>query len=229
METNRETSGPRRPSFHEDRDDEFATHYYGNERDLRKRDRAARENRERRNERVQAKLSSDRAFEQARVKRARDSRIGREPYEPEREYHRAYEDSQYPSSSDRRNWKQLYNDFTDDFSNLFRKESQLIRTELGEKAELIKQGAYSITTGTIVAFVGVQCLAATAVIALGQVMQWWLAALVVGVGLLLVGWIMMSIAKRKLSGDSLTPYRSIESFDHMGHMLKEKKDEFTRH
>lgn len=188
------------------RDDEFATHYYGNERDLREKDRIAREERA-----------------------SRNSDIGREPYEPERKYHRFEEDSQYVGESGRRKWRQLYNDFFNDFSVLFKKESALIRTELGEKTDLVKQGAVSITTGTIVAFVGIQAIAATIVIALGNIMPWWAAALVTGIALLLIGWGMMAAARRKFSSDSLTPYRSMESFEHMGDMLKEKKDEFTRH
>lgn len=243
------------------RDDEFATHYYGNERDLRERDRIARDER-RRHEDAETRSSMSkknpasrpsrsmpspgsriaepghpaerpeyrgRADEQFRDRVSRDSDVGREPYEPERPYHRLEEDSHYVGESGRRNWRQLYNDFFNDFSVLFKKESALVRTELGEKADLIKQGAVSITTGTIVAFVGIQTLAATIVIALGNVMAWWLAALVTGIALLLIGWAMMATAKRKFSGDNLTPYRSMESFEHMGDMLKEKKDEFTRH
>ena len=163
-------------------------------------------------------------------RRSRDSDIGREPYEPERHYHRAaYDRDEGYESSSRKNWKQLYNEFYTDFSTLIRKESDLIRTELGEKTSLIKQGAVSITTGTIVAFVGIQAIAATIIIALGYVVSWWLAALITGVGLLLIGIGLMAAAKKKLSGDSLTPHRSMESFDHMGEMFKEKTNEITRH
>lgn len=185
---------------------DFSTHYYGNEKDLRAKD-----------------------------KRARESDIGREPYrasesqsEGQGSFEGGYRDDEY-SGSPRKNWKQLYNEFFADFSGLVRKESELIRTELGEKTSLIKQGAVSITTGTIVAFVGVQAIAATIIIALGYVVSWWLAALITGVGLLLIGMALMAAAKKKLSGDSLTPHRSMESFDHMGSMFKEKKDEITRH
>ena len=217
------------------RDDEFATHYYGNERDLRERDRIARAERMQRDEmRREAMRRNERRKRSAKTveehdRMARESDIGREPYEPSRRYHRAHEDSMYSPESSRRNWRQLYNDFFSDFTTLFRKESELIRTELGEKATLVRQGAITITTGTIVAFVGVQCIAATVIIALGNIMSWWLAALVTGLALLLIGMAMMAAARRKLSSDNLTPYRSMESFDHMGHMLKEKRDEFTRH
>lgn len=224
------------------RDDEFATHYYGNERDLRERDRIAREERRAQTEsqrefsrKNRGRKEQERREEFAR-KASRESDIGREPFKPRRKYHRAKEDSYYAdneinmsSETGRRNWKQLYSDFMNDFTILFQKESSLIRTELGEKADLVKQGALSITTGTIVSFVGIQAIAATIVIALGNVMPWWAAALVTGVALLLIGWAMMASAKRKFTSDNLTPYRSMESFEHMGHMLKEKKDEFTRH
>lgn len=246
------------------RDDEFATHYYGNEKDLRERDRMAR------NERNEGREHARRAVHQDEPRKgmggsqndvhssrervmaespyssndisersprtsdvhdrsSRESDIGREPYEPNRHNYRAAEDREYYSDSGRKNWKQLYNDFFADFSTLFKKESELIRTELGEKADMVKAGAVSITTGTIVAFVGIQVIAATIVIALGYIMPWWAAALVTGVALLLIGGAMMAAAKKKLSGDNLTPYRSMDSFEHMGHMLKEKKDEFTRH
>ncbi len=162
-------------------------------------------------------------------RRSRDSDIGREPYSPERHYHRADEDRHYESSSSRKNWKRMSSDLVNDISNLFRKERSLISAELGEKASLVKAGSCFFNAGTIISFVGFNALAATIVLALGNVMAWWLAALVTGVGFLLIGLGLMAAARKKLSGDSLTPYRSIESFDHMGSMLKEKRDEFTRH
>lgn len=203
---------------------DFSTHYYGNEKDLRERDRIARAGHH-----PQSYKGSSSHDEVEHDRRSRDSHIGREPYEPEKHYHRASYDRQDFSESSRKNWKQLYNEFYSDFSSLIRKESDLIRTELGEKTSLIKQGAVSITTGTIVAFVGIQAIAATIVIALGYVVSWWLAALITGVGLLLIGIGLMAAAKKKLSGDSLTPHRSMESFDHMGEMFKEKANEITRH
>ena len=206
---------------------DFSTHYYGNEKDLRERDRIARADHYSGSSHKEEEHSFDHDHDHDR--RSRDSDIGREPYEPNRHYHRAsYDKAEYQTSS-RRNWKQMYNEFFSDFSVLVRKESDLIRTEFGEKATLIKQGAVSITTGSIVAFVGVQAIAATIIIALGYVVSWWLAALITGVALLLIGMALMATAKKKLSSDSLTPHRSMESFDHMGEMFKEKSNEITRH
>lgn len=237
MDTRQNETGNfnKRSSSDKNVDRDFATHYYGNEKDLRKRDRAARaeshsderENSER--QRDFSKRGSIASEEQKRDRAARDSDIGREPYSPERPYHRAGEDAKYSASSNRKNWKEMSSDLFNDFSTLIRKERSLVSAELGEKASLIKQGAVSITSGTIISFVGFNALAATIVLALGNVMAWWLAALVTGIGFLLIGLGLMATAKKKLSGDSLTPYRSMESFDHMGSMLKEKKDEFTRH
>ncbi|MCO4753171.1 MAG: phage holin family protein [Bacteriovoracaceae bacterium] len=220
----RDTSKKTRSS---DRD--FSTHYYGNEKDLRERDRIARADHYTGSSHKEEEHSFDHDRDYEHDRRSRESDIGREPYEPDRHYHRASYDKDDYQTSSRRNWKQMYNEFFSDFSTLVRKESDLIRTEFGEKATLIKQGAVSITTGSIVAFVGVQAIAATIIIALGYVVSWWLAALITGVGLLLIGMALMATAKKKLSSDSLTPHRSMESFDHMGEMFKEKSNEITRH
>jgi hypothetical protein len=136
---------------------------------------------------------------------------------------------QVPISEERESWKNLVQRLYDDLATLFQKEGQLVRTEMNEKFDQVKTASSSLLLGGLVLFVGIQCLAATAIILISQVTAVWIAATVVTAFLLVVGALVFSSAKKKLNAEDLRPRKSIEAFEHIRFSLKEKVNEITKH
>lgn len=130
---------------------------------------------------------------------------------------------------ERESWKEMTQKFYTDVVHLFEKEGELIRSEMSEKVSEVKTASVSLITGGVVAFVGLLCVAATAIIALDIVTELWLASTIVTVVFLAIGGILLMSAKKKLESDRLKPNKSIAAFGEIRHTLKEKVNEITKH
>jgi hypothetical protein len=130
---------------------------------------------------------------------------------------------------ERESWKDMVQKLYSDVSTLLVKEGQLIRTELNEKTTEVKTAAVSLIGGGVVLFVGLFCVAATAIILLDLVTELWLASVIVTVVFLAIGGFMLASAKKKLEADKLKPNKSIDALGEIGHTLKEKVYEITKH
>ena len=130
---------------------------------------------------------------------------------------------------DRESWKDMSQRLYTDVTNLFTKEGELIRAEMSEKVTDLKKAAASLMGGGVTLFVGLMCVAATAIILLNMVAPLWLAAVIVTVVFLTIGAIMLSAARKKLAADNIRPNKSIEAFGEIRHSLKEKFHEITKH
>ncbi|WP_262927210.1 phage holin family protein [Phytohalomonas tamaricis] len=98
-----------------------------------------------------------------------------------------------------------------DVSTLIRQEVQLGKTELSEKMTQIMAAVGSIVTAGVVALGGFLTLLACAVLALSNVLEPWLSALIVGVIALIIGMIMVQAGRKKLKAASLMPQRTMNS------------------
>jgi hypothetical protein len=132
-------------------------------------------------------------------------------------------------AGEKESWKGLAQKFYSDMNYLVQKEGLLIRTEMSEKIGQVKAASVSLVSGGVVLFVGLLCVAATAIIALDLVMELWLASVVVTAIFLIAGGIMLGAAKKKLDANKLKPYRSIQAVEEFSHTLKEKVHEITKH
>jgi uncharacterized membrane protein YqjE len=128
--------------------------------------------------------------------------------------------------SDSDSWRFMLEKLYDDMGRLWQKESELIRVEMNEKLTQVKAAAVSMVAGGAVLFVGLLCVAATAIIALNLITELWLAAVIVTAAFLIVGGIMVGGAKQKLEADSLKPRRSVETLGEIKTTLKERVHEF---
>ncbi len=99
----------------------------------------------------------------------------------------------------------------DEVSTLFRQEIALASAEVSRSVSDAKAGVGSIATGGAVAFAGLLFLLAAAVLGLAKVMEPWLAALIVGVVVVVIGLILLKAGKSKLDPAALTPRRTHES------------------
>jgi hypothetical protein len=90
-----------------------------------------------------------------------------------------------------------------DFTALVRNEVALAKAELSEAANSAKAGLAALAIAAALLLAGSLTLIAAIVLALAEVMEPWLAALIVGGVLALVGFVLLQGAKKKLQPSNL--------------------------
>lgn len=90
-----------------------------------------------------------------------------------------------------------------DATALVRNEVQLAKAELRETTSTLKAGIAAIAVGGAVLLAGVLALITAVILALAQVVEPWIAALIVGATLAIVGLVMLQAAKKKLEPGAL--------------------------
>lgn len=98
-----------------------------------------------------------------------------------------------------------------DVSTLLGKEMALAKSEVRESVSEVQTAVGAIATGAAVAMAGLVALLMSAIYGLSIIVAPWLAALIVGAGALLVGYLMVSSAKKKISASAIVPDRTIDS------------------
>jgi len=138
-----------------------------------------------------------------------------------------------PKPSDPRSVPQLLSDLARELTTLFKKEGQLIRAELSEKATKLQVGAGSAAAGAIILLVALNVLAGALVVAIARIgadpgdpaiqndgigLGW--ASLIVGVVLAVIG----ALLVRKGVSDmgDLTPERSVNQVSQDANFVKEQ-------
>ena len=96
----------------------------------------------------------------------------------------------------------------DEFSILFRKEIALAKAEAVQSFSHLKAATISIASGGAVLFAGFLVLLAAAVLGLSHVVLDWLAALIVGGIVSIVGLVMINSGKNKFDSSVLKPERT---------------------
>jgi Putative Actinobacterial Holin-X, holin superfamily III len=96
----------------------------------------------------------------------------------------------------------------DEFSVLFRKEVALAKAEAVQSFSHLKAAAISMASGGAVLFAGLLVLLAAAVLGLSHVVADWLAALIVGGLVSIVGFVMINSGKNKFDSSALKPERT---------------------
>jgi hypothetical protein len=104
---------------------------------------------------------------------------------------------------------------------LMSKELALAKAELRQTLETAKAGAAAVGVGAVVMLAGLIIVLMAAVYALAMIMQPWLAALIVGVVAMIVGYIMVQSGKKQFDASNLTPERTVNS-------LQKDKDAIQR-
>ncbi|MCQ9471996.1 phage holin family protein [Pseudomonas alliivorans] len=88
------------------------------------------------------------------------------------------------------------------------KEVALVKAEFRESIHATKQGATTVGIGAVVMLGGLIMVLMAAVYALSYVMAPWLAALIVGVAALVIGFFMVQAGNKKLDASNLIPERT---------------------
>ena len=103
----------------------------------------------------------------------------------------------------------LFSSLSEQLSQLIRDEVRLAKAELSQKAKHYGTAAAMLGAAALVGFFGVAALVTTAILALAEVLEPWLAALIVAVVLLLVA-ALLAMAGKKAGerGGSPVPERA---------------------
>jgi hypothetical protein len=96
-------------------------------------------------------------------------------------------------------------------STLFRKEIALAKAEITEAASNAKTGAISLVAAGLVLFAGLLVLLASAVFLLGKIVDLWLAALIVGAVVAIIGFALLQNGKKKLDPAAFKPERTTDA------------------
>ena len=107
----------------------------------------------------------------------------------------------------------LLRQLTHEVPSLITKELALAKAELSESLRATKAGAASVASGGVVLLGGFIMLLLAAVYGLSEVMEPWLAALIVGGVVTVIGLIMVSAGKKKFEASSFKPERTIHSMN----------------
>jgi len=105
----------------------------------------------------------------------------------------------------------LIKSLADDVTRLFSQEVALAKAEVSTALDHIKAGVLSLAIGLGVLFVGFIVLLFAAAEALSLVVASWLAYLIVGGVVAIVGLILLMKAKKNLNPESMVPNRTIDS------------------
>ncbi len=116
----------------------------------------------------------------------------------------------------------LFNNLLRDMSTLIRQELELARTETSEKVGEAGRSVTSMVIGGAIAYAGLLFLLLAAVYALALVMDAWLAALIVGAVVAIIGYAMFRGAQKRLRPSHLVPERTIESLRDDAAMVREQ-------
>ena len=135
-----------------------------------------------------------------------------------------------PRQRTERSFGELLREVTTDIAALFRKEVELAKVELSEKASEAGKQVGSIAVGGAVMFAGALALLAAVVNLVGWViaeiasaeLAVWLAPLLVGLVLAFVGYGMVKKAMAALRTEGLAPEQTTQSLQENKEWLKEK-------
>ncbi|MCL7945383.1 phage holin family protein [Marinobacter sp. ATCH36] len=106
---------------------------------------------------------------------------------------------------------ELFRHLIDDLALLLRKELALAGSEVSHTLTDTKKAISGLLSGVMVLNSGYLVLLAAATLGLGEWMELWMAALIVGGVVTVIGLIMVTTGKKKLESSSLKPERTMDS------------------
>jgi VIT1/CCC1 family predicted Fe2+/Mn2+ transporter len=126
------------------------------------------------------------------------------------------------SEADDRSPRELVSAVIADLSDLVRKESELVRSELSEKISSVQKAAMGMSAGAVLLLGAFLCILAAVVIGLSNLMPPASAALVVGVVSGLIGFTLVRTAAKKAEPTELAPTRLAQQVRRDAEMIKEQ-------
>ena len=107
---------------------------------------------------------------------------------------------------------ELFGELSKETSRLVRKEVELARVEMTQKAAQIGREIAMLAVGGAVLYAGLLALLAALIIGLGSLgVPWWLSALLVGLVVSIIGFFLIQRGRDGLKRANLAPQQTIET------------------
>jgi uncharacterized membrane protein YqjE len=114
----------------------------------------------------------------------------------------------------------LFGDLASEMSNLVRQEVALARVEISQKAKYA--GIGYLVVGGAVAYAALLAVLAAVIMLLDKVMPAWGAALLVGVVVAAIGWLLVGKAMSALQRMEVTPRETVETLKEDAAWMKQQ-------
>jgi hypothetical protein len=115
------------------------------------------------------------------------------------------------SPRDDRSLGELFSELAQETSTLVRQEVNLAKTEMSQKASRAGRHAGIIAAGGALAYAGLLAILAAVIVLLDNVMPLWLSALLVGLVVAVVGYLLIRRALDALKKENFAPRETIET------------------
>jgi Putative Actinobacterial Holin-X, holin superfamily III len=114
-------------------------------------------------------------------------------------------------SRDERSLGELFSELAQETSTLVRQEVNLAKTEMGDKASRAGKHVGVLAAGGALAYAGLLAVLAGIIALLNDVMPLWVAALLVGIVVAVVGYLLVRRGLDALKREDFTPRETIET------------------
>ena len=126
-------------------------------------------------------------------------------------------------TNDERSLGDLFGDLARDMGTLVSQEMTLARTELTDKASRVGKDVAMLAAGGLVAYAGLLAIIAAVIVLLADLgMPLWVSALIVGVVVAVVGYLLVQRGISALKRQDLTPHQTIQSIKEDSQWAKEQ-------
>jgi len=125
-------------------------------------------------------------------------------------------------SMDNRPLGDLFGDLATDMSNLVRQEVTLAKVEITQKAKYVGRNVGYLVIGGAVAYAALLAIIAAVIMLLAKVVPHWGSALIVGVVVGGIGWLLIGKAMTALQQADLTPRETVETLKEDATWMKEQ-------
>ena len=116
----------------------------------------------------------------------------------------------------------LFSELATEMSTLVRQEVALAKVEVGQKAKYVGRNVGYLVVGGAVAYAALLAIIAAIIMLLDGVMPSWGAALLVGVLVGVVGWLLISKALSALQQAEMTPRQAVETLKEDATWMKQQ-------
>jgi hypothetical protein len=123
---------------------------------------------------------------------------------------------------DERPLGELFADLANETSSLVRNEVTLAKVELTEKATRVGKNIASLVIGGAVGYAALLAICAALILLLAMAMPAWLSALIVGLIVGCVAWLLISKAVTALRRTELKPQETVESLKEDAQWIKDQ-------
>jgi cation transport ATPase len=123
---------------------------------------------------------------------------------------------------DERSLSELFGELARQTGTLLHQELNLARAEMTQKASQASRGVATLIVGGFVAYAGFLALLAAVIAGLATFLDWWLAALLVALVVVVVGYLAIQSGLRSLRQGSLAPRQTIQTIKESAEWAKER-------